>query len=160
MSALPQHRQPERRSRLVRYVAGGVVGVGLALSGVGFGMGTAHADLIDQLAAEYSTGAGAGQIVNLINTSLTLRAQGFKPKPADYAAIQAAMDKRPNQMPLIDALTAAVAHQQKAMVQAGGGGGQGGQPPVNLGVNTLPWNPQNGNPMIQVTPIFPMPGRS
>ncbi|MBI3215970.1 MAG: hypothetical protein HYZ38_19290 [Mycobacterium sp.] len=156
MTASPNHAQPTPRSRWRRIVAGGVVGAGVAVSlSLGFGTATASADVLDQLASEYSIGAGAGQIANLLNDSLVLRAQGFRPKPGDLAAIQDAMDKRPNQMPLINALTQTVAHQRKVQQQMGG---QGGSPPVVLGINSIPWNP--GNPMIQETPIFPIPGRS
>ena len=67
-------------------------------------------------------------MANLLNTSLTLKSQGYRPKSGDLAQVQAALDKRPNQGPLIDALTATIANQQKQMKQAGGD--QTGLPPV------------------------------
>jgi hypothetical protein len=62
---------------------------------------------------DYDTGAGGGQVSNLIHTVLQLRAQGFKPSNANTQAIVAALDQRPNEEPLIEALKATLAYQHK-----------------------------------------------
>lgn len=146
-----------KAARWRRKTTAGIAGVGMSVAlMMGFGTATASADVLDELAEQYSTGAGAGQIANLLHTSLQLRAQGFKPKPADYQAIKAAMDRRPNQGPLVEALSAAVANQVKTQQQLRGVGG--GQSPVVLGVQNQPWNP--GNPMEwDNDKPFDMPGR-
>ncbi len=77
----------------------------------------AHADVLDDLAQEYSIGAGAGQLANLLKASLQLRQQGFRPSKASYQAITNALDYRPNQKPLIEALSNAVSYQQKIKAQ-------------------------------------------
>jgi len=75
----------------------------------------------DQLLAfidsEYDMGAGGGELSNLIKAVMKLRAQGFKPSKANVAAIQQALDYRPNQKPLIDALQDTLAYQQKIKAQ-------------------------------------------
>jgi hypothetical protein len=142
-------------SRWRRAAVAGVASAALALGSLGFGTATANADVLDELAQQYSTGAGAGKVANLLRTSLQLRAQGFRPKPSDYAAIKAAMDRNANQAPLIEALEGAVASQMKQQRQMAGGKGQS---PIVLGVTADPnWAP--GNPMQQEDPIFPIPGR-
>lgn len=150
----PSRRSPSTRAR--RLAAGGALGAGLALSlNLVFGAGTAGADVLDDLAKEFSLGSGAGQVANLLSQSLSLRAQGYRPKSADLAAVEAANERRPNQGPLIAALSATVSHQRKLQAQASG---EPASPPIVAGINTLPWTP--GNPMIQEGPIFPMPGRN
>ncbi len=57
--------------------------------------------LIDK---EYDTGAAGGQLSNLIHQVLKMRAQGYKASNANREAITAALDKRPNQQPLVEAL--------------------------------------------------------
>src|SRR5690242_3503474 len=102
-----------------RAVAGGALAVGLL---VGFGAPVALADdddpttqadapppmTADQVLAiiqsDYDTGAGGGQLSNLIHEVLSLRAQGFYPSNANKQAIVAALDHRPNQAPLVKAL--------------------------------------------------------
>ncbi len=112
--------------------------------------------VLDQLSTEFTRGTGAGQVANLLNEALNLRAQGFPPKPGDLAAVQAAIAKRPNQGPLIAALQATVAHQHQLQSQMGSSSQN--QPQLGFGINQGTWSP--GNPMIQDSPIFPMPGRS
>lgn len=116
-----------------------------------------YAYVLDRLSAEFTRGSGAGQVANLLDQALKLRAQGFPPKPADLAAVQAAVAKRPNQGPLIGALQATVTHQHQLQSQAGSGPSQN-QPQTGFGISQGTWNP--GNPMIQDDPIFPMPGRN
>ena len=88
------------------------------------------------IATEYDTGAGGGKLSNLIHDVLTLRAQGFKASNANKIAIEEALEKRPNQTPLIEALEQTLAYQltQKAR-QAAAGTPQGG---FNAGINQLP----------------------
>jgi membrane carboxypeptidase/penicillin-binding protein PbpC len=143
-------------SRLRRCGAGVVVGTGLAVSlSLGFGTATANADVLDDLAQEYSLGAGAGKVSNLLKQALLLRSQGFIPKPADYEAIAAAVNRRPNQMALIEALSATVANQRSQQEKMAP---QSQAPSAGFGINTEPWNP-NSNPMIQDDPVFRTPGR-
>jgi hypothetical protein len=68
--------------------------------------------------SEYDTGAGGGQVSNLIHDVLALRNQGFKPSKANTEALQEALDKRPHQTPLVEALTATVTYQRKIKAQA------------------------------------------
>ncbi len=120
------------------------------------GPAPSYAYVLDQLSTEFSRGSGAGQVANLLNEALTLRAQGFPPRPGDLMAVQAAVAKRPNQGPLIAALQGTIAHQHQMQSQSGSS--SQGQPQVGFGINQGTWAP--GNPMIQDDPIFPMPGRS
>lgn len=99
-------------------------------------------------------------VANLLRASLELRAQGYNPKPADLAAIKAAMDRGPNQAPLVEALNGALSNQRKAQSHASPSRGQS---PIQVGI--LPsdnWN--NPNPMDRTggnngNPVFEMPGR-
>lgn len=70
------------------------------------------------IATEYDTGAGGGQISNMIRDILRLRAQGFRPSNANRLAIEQALEKRPNQAPLIEALKATLSYQQKLKAQS------------------------------------------
>lgn len=70
------------------------------------------------IANEYDTGAGGGQISNMIHDIMRLRSQGFKPSNANRLAIEEALDKRPNQAPLIEALSATLSYQKKLKSQA------------------------------------------
>lgn len=79
----------------------------------------ANADqLLAFIDAEYDMGAGGGQLSKLIKSVMKLRAQGFRPSKANVAAITQALDYRPNQKPLIEALTDTLAYQQKIKAQA------------------------------------------
>lgn len=78
---------------------------------------TPAGDVLDQLAQEYAVGSGGGQLSNLLKLSLKLRAMGFKPSKANLAEIAQAMNYRPNQIPLIDALKDTIAYQQKIKAQ-------------------------------------------
>ncbi|BBY97579.1 hypothetical protein [Mycolicibacterium fallax] len=157
-SMVPSDGMRWRRAAAAAGAALALVGGALSLAPV------AGADVLDELAEQYSTGAGAGQVANLVSTSMNLRTQGYRPRPGDLAAIKAALDKRPNQAPLVAALQNAVAYQAKKQRQLGG---DGGAPPVVIGgspgsINTQApggnWVP--GNPMIDNDSPFPMPGRS
>jgi hypothetical protein len=77
----------------------------------------ATGDVLDQLADEYAVGAGGGQLSNLLKLSLKLRSMGFKPSKQYLDELKAAMEYRPNQLPLIDALKDTIAYQQKLKAQ-------------------------------------------
>ncbi|MBU9765381.1 hypothetical protein FR943_16195 [Mycobacterium sp. TNTM28] len=70
------------------------------------------------VASEYDTGEGGGQISQLIHDILKLRQQGYKPSNANREAITAALDKRPNQVPLIKALKNTLAYQRKLQARS------------------------------------------
>lgn len=115
------------------------------------------------IARDYDLGSGGGQLSKLIDQVMTLRQRGFRASPANQQAIIAALDKKPDQKPLIEALQATLAYQRKVMAQTQAGGqapSGGGAPPVAApGTAGLPaWAPEN--PMQQDNDtIFPMPGR-
>lgn len=70
--------------------------------------------------ADYDTGAGGGQLSNLIHSVMKLRAQGYMPSNANKNAIVEALDHRPNQGPLVEALQGTLQFQrlQQARSQA------------------------------------------
>ena len=90
--------------------------------------------IIDQ---DYDTGAGGGQLSTLIHDVLKLRAQGFKPSNANKDAIVKALDYRPNQEPLIEALkeTLAYQHKMQALQQ---NANNPSQPGYNFGIGQAP----------------------
>jgi hypothetical protein len=67
--------------------------------------------------ADYDLGAGGGKLSNLIHDVLTLRAQGYRPSNANRAAIEQALQYRPNQTPLIEALEETLAYQRKLQMR-------------------------------------------
>lgn len=142
-----------------RVAVTGIAGVGLAASMVmGLGTAIANADILDDLAGQYGRGAGGGQVANLLDDALTMRAQGARPKPADLQAVQAAaVNRGPNQAPLVGALQQVVSSQRKVLAQSGQSSGGG----AGVSINQGPWAPNmGGNPMIRDdNPIFGMPGR-
>jgi hypothetical protein len=89
------------------------------------------------LAQDYDTGAGGGQLSQLIHSVLKLRAQGFKPSNANKEAITKALDYRPNQAPLIEALkdTLAYQHKMQALQQ---NSNNPSQPGYNFGIGQAP----------------------
>ena len=95
-----------------------LAGTGLAVALVlGSAPGTARADVLDDLANEFTTAAGAGQVSTLLNESLKLRAMGVKPTGAELTAVKDALKYRPNQTPLVNALKDAVAGQTHRLEQ-------------------------------------------
>ena len=84
--------------------------------------------------AEYDLGSGGGQLSNLIDDVMRLRAQGFLPSNANKKAIVKALGYRPNQGPLIEALQDTRAYQRKMQARAAA------QPsnPAVVGINQLP----------------------
>jgi hypothetical protein len=97
--------QTSRNTGWRRAVTGAVASGALA-SGlmIGLGVGTAHADVLDDINAQYDTGSGGGQVSNLIHTAIKLRSLGYVPSQGNMEDLQAGMDSRPNEMPLITAL--------------------------------------------------------
>lgn len=119
--------------------------------------------LLMTISQEYQTGSGGGQVSKLIDQAMTLRMRGFRPSMANAQALAAALDKRPNQTPLIEALRATVSYQRKLQMQSANvpsqqPGPQGPVGPQTPGQPGTPgWVPDS--PMQQQTPVFPMPGR-
>ncbi|OLP03375.1 hypothetical protein BVU76_04475 [Mycolicibacterium porcinum] len=121
-----------------RFVTGGALAVGL-LVGAGAPMAAADPvapaqptpaadapaapqmtadEALSIVAKDYDTGEGGGQISTLIHDILKLRQQGYKPSNANREAITEALDKRPNQVPLINALKSTLSYQRKLQAQA------------------------------------------
>jgi hypothetical protein len=111
---------------------------------------------------EYNLGDGGGQLSVLIDDVMKMRAQGFKPSNANKLAIQDALDHRPNQTPLVEALKSTLAYQRKLQAQQQMNTRQQGPvagpvpviPPLNGGTphNQMPQNqaPQNQAPSINI----------
>ncbi|MGE2737857.1 hypothetical protein [Mycolicibacterium vaccae] len=120
--------------------------------------------LLMKISQEYQSGSSGGQVSKLIDQAMTLRMRGFRPSMANGQALAAALDKRPNQTPLIEALKATVAYQRKLQMQTANApaqqpGPQGPVGPQTPGAPAAPgWVPDS--PMQQDSQIFPMPGRS
>lgn len=104
--------QAWRRGAL-RSIAGVVLAVGLVCGSTA----TAHADILDDLAEQYSIGAGGGQLSKLLKVSLKLRAMGYKPSQTYLDELTTAATYRPNQNPLIEALKDTIAYQAKVKAQ-------------------------------------------
>ena len=102
---------------------------------------------------EYNLGDGGGPLSTLIDDVMKMRAQGFKPSQANREAIQDALDHRPNQTPLVEALKATLAYQRKLQAQqqiaAQTQGPVAGPVPVVGGVphNQMPQNQNQGPTM-------------
>ena len=145
-------------------VASGAMAVGLLM---GIGSPTALADPTDStttqpeispdmsadealaiIARDYDMGAGGGQLFNLIHQALQLRSLGFKASNANRQAIAAALEKRPNQAPLIEALKETIAYQRKLQAQMQNAVDPNQQPGFNMGQTPLPPGvpPDPGNP--------------
>lgn len=67
---------------------------------------------------EYRQGDGGGQISKLIDDAVKLRQQGFRPSNANAVALADALESRPNQTPLVEALKETLAHQRKLQARA------------------------------------------
>lgn len=91
--------------------------------------------LLMMLSQEYDTGAGGGKVSQLVHAVMKLRAQGFKPSKANIEAITSALDHRPNQGPLVEALTATLATQRKQQAQNDTLQGNNTGSPFVIGVN-------------------------
>jgi hypothetical protein len=86
---------------------------------------------------EYAQGDGGGQISKLIDDAMKLRALGFKPSNANVAALTEALNHRPNQVPLVEALKETIAYQRKLKAQMENNA-TGQQPGYNFGVGQPP----------------------
>lgn len=115
------------------------------------------------ISQEYQTGSGGGQVSKLIEQVMNLRAKGIRPSVPNALALRAALDARPNQTPLVEALQATLVDQRKQFAQRGAQAPAQAAPPVATpGSPHAPMGPSwgPGNPMVQDdVPIFPMPGR-
>jgi hypothetical protein len=97
---------------------------------------------------DYDLGAGGGQLSNYVHEVLALRDLGFRPSKANQTAIAEALEKRPNQAPLVEALKATVSYQRRIQAQAqaqqqgqgGNGFSIGGAPaPFDQGSTIMPY---------------------
>jgi hypothetical protein len=93
-------------------------------------------DVLAVIASEYMTGAGGGQVSNFVKEALQLRSLGFRPSKGNLTALQEALDKRPNQTPLVQALMETVSYQRTLQARAEAAGA----PPGGFvaGINQLP----------------------
>jgi hypothetical protein len=98
---------------------------------------------------DYDIGAGGGQLSTLIHDVMKLRALGFKPSNTNKEAITKALDYRPNQAPLIQALQETLSYQRKmqALAQNANNPSQPGfsigGPPPGMGAPVAPGVPVN-----------------
>lgn len=110
-------------------------------------------DVLAIIASEYMTGAGGGQISNFVKEALQLRALGFRPSKGNITALTEALDKRPNQSPLVEALKSTVSFQRMqqsrqasaGVPQSGFNAGLGQLPP---GMSPDPTNPTNSGVLL------------
>lgn len=116
-------------------VASSALAAGLLISS---GVGTASADVLDDISAEYDTGQGGGQISNLIHTAMKLRALGYVPSKGNMTDLEAAMAKRPNQVPLIDALQGTVSYMKRAQLRGASTGPVLNPPTIGTPSNNMP----------------------
>lgn len=79
-------------------------------------------DVLALIASEYMAGAGGGQVSNFVKEALQLRALGFRPSKGNIDALTEALDKRPNQTPLVDALKQTVSYQRTLQRRAAAAG--------------------------------------
>ena len=154
------------RRRLVGALAGGLV-AGALLAGIGAptvlaapGDDTTDTEAPAQpkmtgdqalvlLQQQYDTGSGGGQVSNFVHEVLVLRNLGFRPSKANQTAIVEALEKRPNQAPLVEALKATVSYQRRIQAQAQAQQGQGGNG-FSIGGAPAPFD--------QGSTIMPYPG--
>jgi hypothetical protein len=118
-------------------VASGALAAGLLM---GASVATAHADVLDDINQEYDTGAGGGQVSNLIHKAIKFRAMGYVPSKGNVTDLEAALAKRPNQTPLIEALQQTVAYQARNQARAQAPA----KTPSTFGIGQLPPGTQQG----------------
>lgn len=87
------------------------------------------------VASDYDTGAGGGQLSTLIHKVMKLRQQGYYPSNSNKQAIVDALDKRPNQAPLVKALESTLAFQLRQASRQTGGGPVLNPPTIGIGGN-------------------------
>lgn len=94
--------------------------------------------ILQAIHEEYRQGDGGGQISVLIDDAVKLRKLGFRPSNANAMALADALQHRPNQTPLVEALKETLAYQRKlqarAAQQAASSGGTIAGIPVTPGV--------------------------
>jgi len=118
--------------------------------------------ILMMISQDYQTGSGGGQVSKLIDQVITLRKRGVRISNSSAQALAAALEKRPNQKPLIEALQGTLANQRQQFAR-GGVQAEGGAPAV--ATPGSPHSPMGGpgwgpaNPMDQDSPIFQTPGR-
>ena len=125
-----------------RSLAAAMIAAGLLTGGT---TATAHADILDSLADIYASGASGGQVSKLLESAITLRNRGIPPSPGNQAALRAAMDQRPNLVPLTEALQATVAQQRQALQRAAAG--KASPAPVGPAAPWDPPDPDNDQPL-------------
>lgn len=103
-------------------------------------------EVLAQIANDYATGRGGGQVSNLIHDVMKLRQQGYRPSNSNATALAEALDKRPNQSPLVEALKSTLSYQRKLQAQSQASAPSGG---VTAGINQappgMPVDPANPN---------------
>lgn len=99
---------------------------------------------------DYDLGAGGGQLSNFVHEVLVLRNLGYRPSKANQKAIVEALEKRPNQAPLLEALKATVAYQRRIQAQAEAQQAEGGNGGFSIGGAPAPFD-QGGT-------LMPHPG--
>lgn len=67
---------------------------------------------------EYRQGDGGGQVSVLIDDAVKLRKLGFRPSNSNAMALADALQRRPNQTPLVEALKETIAYQRKLQARA------------------------------------------
>ena len=103
------------RRAFTSVAASGALAAGLL---IGAGAGTANADVLDDIYAQYDTGAGGGQVSNLIHDAMRMRSQGFVPSKGNMADLEEGWAKRPNQGPLVSALESTVAYMRRSQMRS------------------------------------------
>jgi hypothetical protein len=136
MTVEPKDVTPRWRRTIGVTLAGAGLAVALTL---GSAPGLARADVIDDLANEFTTASGGGEIPSLLHQAIKLRGAGFKPTSGELAAIQDSLKYRPNQTPMIGALKAAVAGQTHRQAQANAANNNNGC--CSIGINQ--YNPNS-----------------
>jgi hypothetical protein len=118
-----------------RRTVAGVVASGALAAGLiaGFGSGTASADVLDDIYAQYDTGAGGGQVSVLVHSAIKLRAAGFQPSEGNVAELEDGWARRPNQTALISALQQTVAYQKRSQARSAGQQTPTAVPPLSPG---------------------------
>jgi hypothetical protein len=95
--------------------------------------------VLSRIFEEYRQGDGGGQVSILIDDAVKLRKQGFRPSNANAVALAEALEDRPNQKPLVEALKETIAYQRKlqlrAQQSAAASGPVAGPVPVFPGMN-------------------------
>ena len=122
--------KPGWRRAVAGAVASGALTAGLI---AGFGSGTASADVLDDIYAQYDTGSAGGQVSVLVHSAMKLRAAGFPPSKGNMEELEAGWAARPNQSELITALQQTVAYQKRNQARSAGQQTPTAVPPLSPG---------------------------